>query len=197
MNEQAGGPQPGDAQGNGAQSVPGSPPTGASGSDLSEADAKRLEEEEAAAYAKASREAKAPTMALLRYIDKDLATDDFHIPRSPDPRIELIYIAGVIEQKRAAQDTRHRRKLVGGVAIFTSVWILIVLLILFFQATAAYHGGRHPEHPWFHLSNSVMLALVGSTTGNVLGLAVIVLRGMFNRDPPDHVVNPADAPVTD
>ena len=49
-----------------------------------------------------------------------------------------------------------------------SVWLIAILLILVFSA-------------YLRLNDSVLIMLLGTTTANVLGLALIVLKGLFGK----------------
>lgn len=72
-----------------------------------------------------------------------------------------------LEAKRYSSDTSYRRWLAKWTAIVVSVWLTVVLLILLVNK-------KH-----IHLSDSVLMVLLGTTTLNVLGLSYIVLRGHF------------------
>lgn len=72
-----------------------------------------------------------------------------------------------LEANRYSSDTIDRKWLAKWTAIVVSFWLSAVLSILFFNE-------RH-----IHLDNSVLIALLGTTTLNVLGLSFIVLRGHF------------------
>jgi uncharacterized membrane protein len=50
------------------------------------------------------------------------------------------------------------------------LWLVLVYVMLFFQGFS-FHG--------FHLSDSVLIAAIGSTTANVIALLVIVLKYLF------------------
>lgn len=68
---------------------------------------------------------------------------------------------------RFAKDTTWRCRLSWWVIIVDSVWLIIILAILVFNTR------------YVKLSDSVLLMLLGTTTVNVLGLAFIVLKGLF------------------
>ena len=65
-------------------------------------------------------------------------------------------------------DIGQREKYGKHVFGLTIVWLLIVLTIVVLQALAV-----------FGLSESVMITLIGSTTLNIIGLLVIVLKYIF------------------
>ena len=69
---------------------------------------------------------------------------------------------------RYKQDTKFRRHLSVWVMIIVPVWMILVLVIVFFN------GFRLTD-----LSDTAMVALLSTTTVNVLGLAYIVLKGIF------------------
>lgn len=74
------------------------------------------------------------------------------------------------EKERYKQDTKQRRFLAHWVVIASSVWLGSVLIIL------SLSGMRVLE-----LDNSVLSVLLATTTANVLGLAYIVLKGLFGE----------------
>lgn len=75
---------------------------------------------------------------------------------------------------RFEKDTRWRCRLSWWVIAVDSVWLAAVLSIL------ALNGG------YLHLNDAVLVTLLATTTANVLGLAFIVLKGLFSngRDHP-------------
>ena len=64
----------------------------------------------------------------------------------------------------------HRNTLVCWMRTVVSLWLMFTaLVVLFLYSKVGY------------ISDSVMCTLLSTTTVNVLGLAVIVLRGLFNK----------------
>ena len=78
-----------------------------------------------------------------------------------------------LRNDRYEEDTVHRRNLSSWAAIIVSVWLFAVILILT-RNTSEYQ-----------LSDPVMIALLGTTTLNVLGMMVIVLKGLFFEENKD------------
>lgn len=74
-----------------------------------------------------------------------------------------------LENKRYSKDTWHRSYLSFWSTILSTVWILFVGFLLIFN---------HKME--FNLSDEVIIALLTTTTLNLLGLPLIVLRGLFN-----------------
>lgn len=74
-----------------------------------------------------------------------------------------------LESERYSSDTFDRKWLAIWTAIIVSVWLGFVLYILI----------KNEKH-LICLSDAVLIALLGTTTLNVLGLSFIVLRGHFN-----------------
>lgn len=71
-------------------------------------------------------------------------------------------------QKRYEQDTRFRKHLAHWVMYIVPVWLGCVLFIITFN------------NPFcFNLDSKVLITLLATTTVNVLGLAYIVLKGIF------------------
>ncbi|MDR1459617.1 MAG: hypothetical protein LBI60_05330 [Bacteroidales bacterium] len=70
--------------------------------------------------------------------------------------------------ERYKQDTDERKLLSHWVIWVVSAWLFFTLLILAFN------------HPWcLGLSDAVCCMFLGTTTVNILGLAYIVLKGLF------------------
>lgn len=79
-------------------------------------------------------------------------------------------ISKKLRNDRYEEDTIHRRNLSSWAAIIVSIWLFSVILILI-RNTSEYK-----------LSDAVMIALLGTTTLNVLGMMMIVLKGLFFED---------------
>ncbi len=75
-----------------------------------------------------------------------------------------------LRNERFKNDTNWRCKLSWWVIIVDSVWLTSILVILFLNTQC------------IQLSDSVLLMLLGTTTVNVLGLAFIVLNGLFGTN---------------
>lgn len=74
-----------------------------------------------------------------------------------------------LKNKRYQSDTTWRCRLSWWVIIADSTWLLSILVILFCNTK------------YLQLSDPVLLMLLGTTTINVLGLAFIVLKGLFGN----------------
>lgn len=68
---------------------------------------------------------------------------------------------------RYNSDTRWRCRFSWWVIGVDSGWLLAILIILFLNNSV------------LHLADSVLIVLLGTTTVNVIGLAFIVLKGLF------------------
>ncbi|MCW3107764.1 MAG: hypothetical protein JWQ09_2270 [Segetibacter sp.] len=90
--------------------------------------------------------------------DIDIDSDDLEIQR----KLKLL------QAKRYSSDTLDRKWLAIWTAFVVSIWLTAVLYILFKNVKD------------IHLSDTVLVTLLGTTTLNVLGLSFIVLRGHFN-----------------
>ena len=82
------------------------------------------------------------------------------------------------EYNRYRQDTEERKLLSHWVIWVVSVWLFLVLFAIVFNKLLC-----------FKIEPSVSLMLLGTTTVNILGLAFIVLSGLFdvrrNKDEKD------------
>lgn len=74
-------------------------------------------------------------------------------------------------KRRFEQDTKHRNWLVWWTMGVVSVWLIAVLMIVAFNKK--YN---------LLVDNNVLMTLLATTTLNVLGLARIILGGLFNTN---------------
>lgn len=72
-----------------------------------------------------------------------------------------------VYRHRYSSNTKLRVELAYWAATLVSIYLLIIILILVHN------------HRLIHLSNNVLMTLLGTTTLNVLGLMAIVLKGYF------------------
>lgn len=87
--------------------------------------------------------------------DVDIDSDDLTAQRK------------LFENQRYKEDTSHRKWLALWTAVVVTLWLLAVLYILVMNKRS------------IGLGDTVLVALLGTTTLNVLGLSYIVLRGHF------------------
>lgn len=89
---------------------------------------------------------------------------------------EDIDAAGLSQQKtlyeliRYHHDTQNRDWLAKWAAYVVSIWLSFVLIILFLNTA------------FFKLDKAIVIALLGTSSVNVLGLSYIVLKGYFPSD---------------
>lgn len=79
-----------------------------------------------------------------------------------------IYKQEALYNNRYKQDTDWRCRLSWWVVICDSVWILFIIIVVLLQGTDV-----------ISLNDVVVISLLGAATANVLGLAFIVLKGLF------------------
>ena len=82
-----------------------------------------------------------------------------------------------LENQNLRANIESRRKYALGFFILACVWILVITLVLLLQGFGSFWWGKMP----FKLSDNVLLAAIGSTTANILGLVVIVANYLFPR----------------
>lgn len=75
------------------------------------------------------------------------------------------------EADKMVQDNEGRRKFSWAIFRVMVVWMFVVLLIVIACAAG-----------WGKLSDSVLIALVTTTTATVIGVFVVVANYLFNRD---------------
>jgi hypothetical protein len=70
------------------------------------------------------------------------------------------------------KDAEHRDKWAGRLFPLCAGWLVAVVLVMGFEGF----------HLWgFHLDNSVLIAFIGTTTADVLGLGYIVVNYLFPK----------------
>ena len=74
--------------------------------------------------------------------------------------------------KRFKDDSDERLRFAKWVRFINTAYLGVVMLVVMLQGAMT-----------FHFSNEVMIALLGTTTANVLGLAYIILHGLFDKEP--------------
>lgn len=73
------------------------------------------------------------------------------------------------EKRRYEQDTDYRKHFSLWVMYIVPLWLILVIVLLYLSAFGL-----------CSLSTAVMTTLLATTTANILGLAYIVLKGMFH-----------------
>lgn len=83
--------------------------------------------------------------------------------------IDAMSISGQTRE-RYKQDTRFRKHFSWWVMSIAPAWLVIVATLVYLCASGL-----------FYLSDAAIVALLTTTTANVLGLAYIVLHGIFDN----------------
>lgn len=86
-------------------------------------------------------------------------------------RVELEKLRAELDS--FTQDIRQRRSFAPKLYVLTCCWLASVLVILLTQGVS--EGGLH----FFHLNDGVLVALLGTTTVNVVGLFYVVAKYLF------------------
>jgi hypothetical protein len=123
--------------------------------------------------------------------EPDLNLDDVHViaPRgitstaSEDTSLETQSLEQAqlrveVEKLRAAldsfkQDVRQRKTFAPKLYLLTCCWLVSVMVILLIQ------GFSEGRYHFFRLNDSVLIALLGTTTVNVVGLFYVVAKYLF------------------
>lgn len=90
-------------------------------------------------------------------------------PSIPNQNADLLSIEDQ-EKRRYAQDTGHRKLLVIWMICIVTFWLVMVL---FFVSCNDLLN--------FNIQSEILIVLLATTTLNVLGLANIILHGLFPR----------------
>jgi hypothetical protein len=76
------------------------------------------------------------------------------------------------EVRSHVQDREERKEHAHNIFVLTCSWVCAIYLLLLFQGF---------QYSGFRLSDSVMLAAIGSTTANIVGVFIIVVRYIFPK----------------
>jgi hypothetical protein len=82
----------------------------------------------------------------------------------------LAHISGLI------QDMAERKKYAGRIFCLLAIWLIGIFLLLLLQ-------GFLSPHNWFNLDDKVIIAAIGGTTLNVIGIFIVVARYLFPQKP--------------
>jgi hypothetical protein len=107
--------------------------------------------------------------------DLNLITAPAVLPSQPDAaskkeQDEYDKEAKHLQNIGLGQDIRARKKYAFRIFALVASWITAILAILLVQGFG-YKG--------FHLSDNVLLAAIGSTTANIIGVLLIVIKYLF------------------
>lgn len=111
-----------------------------------------------------------PDLDLLGVVRSSL--DDFE-NKSHQENIQKS--EGLIALHRTVENTHARRRLEKWSLRVIALYLLIVLLIV----VATYANVPYLDLPWLTIPNEIMIAILTTTTANIIGLGLIVLRGHF------------------
>lgn len=118
--------------------------------------------------------------SLFNLISEINANEIEAVPEEPDVRANLEKDSVELDQKRAEldsfkQDTGERKRYAKNIFKLTCIWVAGIYFLLLLNG----FGGLYR---WaFHLSDPLMLAAIGSTTANIIGVFLIVTRYFFPK----------------
>jgi hypothetical protein len=107
----------------------------------------------------------------------ELSIDSIKVPHLPEPsayvkkftqleeNFYIVHTAGI------EQDIKERKKYAHRIFCLISAWLISIFILLIVDGLGKYLG--------FSLTDAVMLAVIGSTTVNVLGIFYIVTHYLF------------------
>jgi hypothetical protein len=83
----------------------------------------------------------------------------------------------ILANQATEQDTNERKKYAKWLLVLACTWIVIVALLLTLQGFCS-HGCGSVK---FSLDDSVLLAAIGSTTANIVGILYVVAKYLFPK----------------
>ena len=104
-------------------------------------------------------------------MNKKYSLEDSVIIESSDSKTDDVIDYDYVDEKsvslqRFAEDTKLRRELAVWTYELITAWLITTFLLLILSKCIG-------------ISNSVLIALLTTTTANVLGLPLVVLKGLF------------------
>ncbi len=111
--------------------------------------------------------------ALTQITSGGISSSSVHEDQNTEQ--ELIGDPRILQDiKDLIQDRDERKKYALRIFILICAWIGLLFAVLALEAVGSPRG-------WFHLDDAILLALIGGTTANVLGIFYIVTRYLFPR----------------
>lgn len=86
-----------------------------------------------------------------------------------------------IKLHRIIENTSARKRLEKWAKRVIVLYLLVVLMLVVFDSIV--------ENTWFEISDTVMITILSTTTVNIIGLGLIVLRGHFPQKDKESDVN--------
>ena len=103
-------------------------------------------------------------------------------PAEQEPTDELIdKCHHFIKLHRIIENTSARKRLEKWAKRVIVVYLLVVLMLVVFDSVI--------ENTWFEISDTVMITILSTTTVNIIGLGLIVLRGHFPQKDQESDIN--------
>lgn len=103
-------------------------------------------------------------------------------PAEQEPTNELIdKCHHFIKLHRIIENTSARKRLEKWAKRVIVIYLLIVLLLVISDSIV--------ENTWFEISDTVMITILSTTTVNIIGLGLIVLRGHFPQKDQESDIN--------
>ncbi len=105
--------------------------------------------------------------------DIGLINETLVVSSTPDKstKAEQEFEEKIIRNLMLRQILKHRGGYAFGIFVLVIIWLVGIFLILVCQGFA-WHG--------FHLDDSVLLAAIGSTTANIIGVLLIIVKFIFS-----------------
>jgi hypothetical protein len=110
---------------------------------------------------------KVDTDEVVKEEQKELQQERIHELEKQALELQLLKA----QIRKFEDDNTGRREFSRSIFTVTVIWMFLVLMIIVQTASGKWH-----------LSDSVLIALITTTTANVIGVFIIVANYLFNRD---------------
>lgn len=100
------------------------------------------------------------------------------VPSEPDEAFaqEKAYLEhqkALIQLQSEFQDIQERKKYALWIVVLACMWVCLIAVLLFFEGFGSSLG--------FKISDRVLLAAIGSTTANIVGILYVVANYLFRK----------------
>lgn len=116
---------------------------------------------------------------------ENISVEDIPDPQLPSPNPEDEYKTKQEQSlyreriRGLSQDIDERKKYAHRTFCLISGWLSAVFLLLLLQ------GFEGTPRSWFSLDKTLLITVVGTTTGSVLGIFIVVMHYLFPAKVPD------------
>lgn len=120
--------------------------------------------------------------SLLQQLEQRAAQEGQKGNASPDQKTrlemdDLERTKKALDNQSQSQDIAERKRYAMCFFCLSCTWIVVIVVILLLQGFGAFRNGNYP----FSLDKEIVLAAIGATTVNILGILYVVANYLFPK----------------